>query len=138
VRFLLDVNLLMALLWENHEQHPQARKWLAGAGEFVTCPLVQLGFVRVSSHPMLGFGMVPEVAFHVLRKFLEDERHHFVPDDLSCADRALLSEQIAGPNQVTDHYLAALARQHGLCLATFDAPLSRAFAQEKALVSLIS
>jgi predicted nucleic acid-binding protein len=51
---LLDVNLLMALLWENHEHHPQARSWFKGVSAFATCPVVQLGFARVSSHPLLG------------------------------------------------------------------------------------
>ena len=28
--FLLDVNVLMAVLWENHEHHQAAREWLRG------------------------------------------------------------------------------------------------------------
>ena len=86
---------------------------------------------------MLGFGMSPETAFGVLRRFLADPRHRFIADDLSCEDRVLLTERIPGSNHVTDHYLAALARQHGLALATFDAPLSRAFPGEPALVELV-
>ena len=134
---LLDVNVLMALLWENHEQHERARRWLRTVTEFATCPVSQLGFARISAHPMLGFGMTPELAFGVLRRFLADPRHRFIPDDLSCQDRVLLTERIPGANHVTDHYLAALARQHRLALATFDAPLSRAFPDEPALVELI-
>lgn len=134
---LLDVNVLMALLWENHEQHDRARRWLRAVTEFATCPVSQLGFARISSHPMLGFGMSPEQAFGVLRRFLADRRHRFIPDDLSCEDRVLLAERIPGANDVTDHYLAALARQHGLTLATFDEPLSRAFSDEPALVERV-
>lgn len=134
---LLDVNVLMALLWENHEHHDRARQWLRVVKKFATCPVSQLGFVRISSHPLLGFGMFPEQAFGVLRKFLADVRHHFVPDDLSCEDRVLLSEKIPGANQVTDHYLAALARQHGLALATFDEALGRAFPDEPRLVEVV-
>lgn len=87
---LLDVNVLMAILWENHEQHDRARRWLRTVPEFGTCPVSQLGFARISSHPMLGFGMSPEQAFGVLRRFLADPRHRFIPDDLSCEDRVLL------------------------------------------------
>lgn len=134
---LLDVNLLMALLWENHEQHGRARQWLRGVTEFSTCPLGQLGFARVSSHPLLGYGMTPEQAFSVLRRLLADPRHRFVPDDLSCEDRVLLTERMPGPNSVTDHYLVALARQHGMTLATFDKPLAQAFAEEPGLVTLV-
>jgi predicted nucleic acid-binding protein len=55
---LLDVNLLMALLWENHEHHTHARSWLMGISAFATCPVAQLGFARVSSHPLLGYGNI--------------------------------------------------------------------------------
>jgi len=60
---LLDVNLLVALLWENHEHHYRARRWLGTVTEFATCPVTQLGFARISSHPMLGYGTSPEHAF---------------------------------------------------------------------------
>src|SRR6266699_1677339 len=135
--FLLDVNLLMALLWENHEHHQVARAWLRHATDFATCPVSQLGFARVSSHPLLGYSMSPDQAFGVLRRFLSDSRHRFVPDDLSCEDRVVRTELMGGANQVTDHYLVALARQHGLTLATFDEPLAQAFTAETGLVALV-
>lgn len=135
--FLLDVNLLMALLWENHEHHERARRWLKTVTEFATCPVSQLGFVRISAHPMLGYGMSPEQAFGVLRRFLADGRHRFIADDLSCEDRVLLTERIPGANHVTDHYLVALARQHRLTLATFDGILSRTFPDEPELTLLV-
>jgi predicted nucleic acid-binding protein len=84
MKFLLDVNVLMAVLWENHEHHQVARAWLRRAIDFSTCPVTQLGFARVSSHPALGYSMSPDQAFSVLRAFVADNRHHFVPDDLSC------------------------------------------------------
>jgi toxin-antitoxin system PIN domain toxin len=137
VTVLLDVNLIMALLWENHEHHEVARAWLRRVHWFATCPVAQLGFARISSHPMLGFGMSPDQAFGVLRRFLADPRHRFVPDDLSCEDRVVRTDWMEGANQVTDHYLVALARQHRLTLATFDRPLARAFAGESGLVELV-
>lgn len=136
--WLLDVNGLMAVLWENHEHHQQARAWFKNVSSFATCPVSQLGFARVSSHPLLGFSMSPETAFGVLRKFITDPRHRFIVDDLSCADRVLRTDLMVGPNQVTDRYLVALARQHGCSLATLDQPLVSAFASEANLVHLIS
>jgi hypothetical protein len=134
---LLDVNLLMALLWENHEHHTQARSWFKGVSAFATCPVVQLGFARVSSHPLLGYGLTPELAFGVLRQFIADPRHEFIPDDLSCSDRVVRTELMTGANQITDRYLVALARQHGFSLATLDAPLAKSFADERGLVELL-
>jgi predicted nucleic acid-binding protein len=121
VTCLLDVNLLMALLWENHEHHAKVRSWFKGVSSFAICPVVQLSFARVSSHSLLGYGMTPDTAFGVLRQFLADPRHQFMPDDLSCTDR----------------YLFALARQHGFSLATLDEPLAKSFVNEPNLVELV-
>jgi uncharacterized protein len=111
--------------------------WFKGVSAFATCPAVQLGFVRVSSHPLLGYGLTPELAFGVLRQFIADPRHEFIPDDLSCADRALRTELMASAHQITDRYLTALARQHGFSLATLDKPLAKSFADEPRLVELV-
>ena len=135
--FLLDVNVLMALLWENHEHHQVARAWLRGVTHFATCPVSQLGFARVSSHPSLGYSMSPDQAFSVLRAFLADARHHFVSDDLSCEDRVVRTDVMTGANQITDHYLVALARHHRFTLATFDEALANTFAKETDLVQLV-
>ena len=106
-----------------------------GEGEsFATCPVSQLGFARVSSHPLLGYGLTPDDAFGVLRKLLTDPRHQFIPDDLSSADRVVRTDLMTGPNQITDRYLVALARQHGCSLATLDEPLVKAFTSEPTLV----
>ncbi len=134
---LLDVNILMALLWENHEHHSIVRQWFKGVTAFATCPVAQLGFARVSSHPLLGYGLTPDDAFRVLRRLLADPRHQFIPDDLSCADRVVRTDLMVGANQVTDRYLVALARQHDCTLATLDEPLARSFATEAKLVQLV-
>src|SRR4029077_18428655 len=90
----------MALLWENHEHHQVARPWFRQITNFSTCPVTQLGFARVSSHPALGYSMSPDQAFSVLRRFLADGRHRFVSDDLSCADRVLRTDLMRNANQV--------------------------------------
>jgi toxin-antitoxin system PIN domain toxin len=126
----------MALLWENHEHHQVARAWFRQVRDFATCPLTQLGFARVSSHPALGYRMSPDQAFAVLRVLLADARHHFVPDDLSCGHRVRTDLMIRA-SQVTDHYLVALAQKHGLALATFDESLASMFSQERDLVRLV-
>jgi toxin-antitoxin system PIN domain toxin len=127
----------MALLWENHEHHSKARSWFKGVSTFASCPVVQLGFARVSSHPLLGYGLTPELAFGVLRQFIADPRHAFISDDLSCEDRVVRTDLMAGANQITDRYLVALARQHGFSLATLDEPLAKSFEGEMGLVELL-
>jgi predicted nucleic acid-binding protein len=60
-----------------------------------------------------------------------------MPDDVSCADRVVRTELMTSANQITDRYLAALARQHGLNLATLDEPLAKSFASESGLVEWV-
>ena len=86
---------------------------------------------------MLGYGLSPDDAFGVLRKLLANPRHQFIPDDLSSADRVVRTDLMTGPNQITDRYLVALARQHGCSLATLDEPLVKAYANEPTLVLLV-
>src|SRR5207247_10161886 len=51
--FLLDTNLLIALLWPGLVQHEAALKWFARnrARGWATCPMTQAGFVRIVSNP---------------------------------------------------------------------------------------
>ena len=137
MRFLLDTNALLALAWQNHEHHPLATRWLRGVPSFATCPITQGGFLRLSSNPSLGFGNGTGDAFVALDSILADERHEFWPDDLSFGEAEVRRDAIRSHAQVTDKYLAALARRHQGALATFDQQLAHAFASEARLVTLI-
>jgi uncharacterized protein len=135
--FLLDTNALLASAWENHEHHRVMIRWLRTAKSFATCPITQGGFLRLSSNPALGFSNGTEDAFRSLDSFTGDERHVFWPDDLSFTEAEVRRDLIRSHAQVTDKYLAALARRHKGQLATFDEPLNHAFRQEAGLVVLI-
>lgn len=58
-------------------------------------------------------------------------------DDLSFGESEIRRDQIGGHLQITDKYLAALARRRRSSLATFDQPLAHAFRDEPGLVTLI-
>ena len=135
--YLLDTNALIALAWENHVHHAAVTRWLRGVKSFATCPFTQGGFIRISSNPAVGYANEPADAFLSLDSIIKDARHEFWPDGLSFAGKEILRPNIRSHNQVTDHYLVALARQHRGSLATFDAPLARAFAKEQSLITLI-
>ena len=50
---LLDVNVLLALAWPNHQHHAASHRWFrreAGNG-WAICALTQLAFIRLSSNP---------------------------------------------------------------------------------------
>lgn len=113
--YLLDVNVLIALVVADHVHHDPADNWLANTGEsFATCPITQGGLVRL----LLRGGQSANTASAVLAALTDDERHEFWPDDLPY--RAVPMTGVIGHRQVTDAYLAQLARQRGGRLVTFD------------------
>jgi predicted nucleic acid-binding protein len=51
--YLLDVNVLIALAWDDHEHHTSAQAWFGRLADefFATCNVTQSGFVRLSLNP---------------------------------------------------------------------------------------
>ena len=113
MKYLLDINVLLAAIWANHPQYAIADAWLRGKS-VVVCPISELGFLRVSTNKKaIAAGM--NDARKALEKFLDEAKASRIPDDLPA-----LASNPATSDQVTDQYLAALASQHGYKLATFD------------------
>jgi toxin-antitoxin system PIN domain toxin len=114
---LLDVNVLLALVWQTHVQHRQARNWFASVRQFATCPITQLAFLRISSTEALAFAVELSQARSALADVTSQRGHQFWPD----INDALSGSVVArGPQQLTDAYLADLAKHNGGQLATFD------------------
>jgi len=117
VSHLLDVNTLIALLWERHEHHDQTRRWLESVQTVALCPLTELGFVRISTQP--GFGVTVEQARKMLADWKAFQQPEFVPCDLE----VLKTTAPKTGARTTDFYLAGLAEAHGLKLATLETNL---------------
>jgi len=127
--FLLDVNVLIAMSWPSHRSHDAALRWF-GANHhrgWATCPIVEIGFVRIMSNPAFSPHAVrPQEAIRALSISLQRPTHKFWADDLSAAEvLQILGTQINGHQQVTDAYLVALAIHHGGKLATLDASVAQ-------------
>lgn len=125
--YLLDVNVLIALIDRAHVWHEEAFSWFAQArqGPWATCPIVQNGFVRITSGagytPTLGS---PEEVGHLLKDLLQQPNHEFWADDLSLVQSDLVEmSQVTSHRQTTDVYLLALAVSRGGKLATLDRKL---------------
>ena len=123
-RYLLDINLLLALLDPKHIFHNAAHLWVERdrGMSWLTCPLVQNGVMHVASQSKYPnpLGTVSEVK-RILQIFCEDSRHEFCPDDITLLDSSHLDHpEMLTPSRVTDLYLLALARHHQVKLATFD------------------
>lgn len=126
--YLLDVNVLIALVDPAHIQHDQAHDWFARVGHkaFATCPLTENGLIRIIGHPKYPNSPGPPSA--VLQSLVAIRAlagHTFWPDDLSIADaESFASELLSSHLRVTDSYLLALAHANGGRLATMDQRLA--------------
>jgi toxin-antitoxin system PIN domain toxin len=121
--FLLDVNVLIALLDPMHIQHVRAHAWFAdNVTMWASCALTQNGFLRIVSHPRYANPLAsPGEAMPVLAEFCARPDHRFWNDDVSLLDAtAVDADRLLSSAQVTDSYLLALAVKHGARLATFD------------------
>ncbi len=122
--YLLDTNVLIALLWPSHAQHDLAVKWFARhrAKGWATCPLTEAGFVRIVSNPAFSRDSVtPREAAGLLAANTAAKDHAFWPDELPFADAvAFAGTRLVGHQQVTDAYLLGLALHRGGVLATLD------------------
>jgi toxin-antitoxin system PIN domain toxin len=128
VTYLLDVNLLIALIDPTHIGHDAAHNWFGSIGSvsWATCPITENGVIRIVGHPKYPNSMgSPAAAAPIVARLRALPGHSFWQDDLSLVGSDLIDvDKIATPNQVTDTYLLALAIANDGQLATFDRRLS--------------
>ncbi len=130
MKYLLDVNLLVAWGWADHAEHGRAASWIArtrrmrGAVLF-TSPIPQLGFVRVSVQRTAG-QVSPTEAGDTLAGMLGTlgSTHRFLPDDQAAA---AWPEWCRGAGHTTDAHLVRLADSHQATLATLNIGIPGAF-----------
>jgi uncharacterized protein len=142
VTYLLDVNVLVALIDPNHVAHDAAHHWFEtiGARAWATCPITENGVIRIIGNVKYPStpGSPAEVA-RIVAQMRELPGHVFWADDISLlGDERVDPSQLLTSAQVTDTYLLALAVAHEGKLATFDRRLSpKAVTSGKAALHLI-
>jgi predicted nucleic acid-binding protein len=114
VKYLLDVNALLAWHHAGSPHHEAFHRWCrsVGAGSLVSCAHAELGFLRVS---MQVFGYSRQQAQAALGS-IRRELGGFVAQ----APAPVLPVWAGTPARVSDAWLVQLARAEGLQLATFD------------------
>jgi uncharacterized protein len=130
MKYLLDVNTLLALAVLEHEFHARVASWVerlgaSGAPEMATCSITELGFVRVLGQAQ-QYGSSVAQARELLLKVKKSDgmRWIFIPDD---RDISHLPKWVRTPRQTTDGHLADLARAAEAILATLDRRIPGAF-----------
>jgi predicted nucleic acid-binding protein len=128
MKYLLDVNALVALGFLQHEFHERVATWVRtsiakGTVELATCSITELGFVRILVQaPQYGFAV--SQARDLLLQLKAASALKFIPDD---HDISHLPAWVKTAKQTTDGHLAQLAKAKGAILATLDNRIPRAF-----------
>ena len=82
---LLDANVLIALLVDDHVHHQAAGNWFAGmTGGFATCPVTQGSLLRL----LIREGQPATMARAILSDTAASPRHEFWADDIPYTDVA--------------------------------------------------
>ncbi len=138
--FLLDVNVLLALFDPLHLNHACVRGWYTESGMPVaTCPLSELGFVRICSHPRYPNPVdSPEHALTLLRALHAESRHVFWPDEIALTDEVFRIHPFRTHRDTTDRYLLRLAAHRNGQLLTLDTGIKPAEDTERAALCLLS
>lgn len=127
MRYLLDVNTLIALAHTGHALHAKAANWfcsvVSSARGFHTCSISELGFVRVSVHT----GLQPDI--ETAKKALDalkassPVRFDLIADDLGAVQ---LPAFVKRPQAITSGHLLELAKKNSMQLVTLDKHIPKA------------
>ena len=127
MRYLLDVNTLVALGFAQHEFHGRVASWLRSQQfpPLATCSITELGFIRVLAQaPAYGFTIAQARTLLLRLKEADVSRFTFIPDD---HDVSHLPTWVKTPKQTTDGHLVKLASANGCVLATLDGKIPEAY-----------
>jgi hypothetical protein len=127
MRYLLDVNALVALGFIQHEFHDRMAAWIKAQAfpEIATSSITELGFVRVLSQ-VPSYELTVAQARILLLKLRKSGilPFSFIPDN---HDVSHLPAWVKNPRQTTDGHLAELARANGAVLTTLDERIPGAY-----------
>lgn len=130
MRYLLDVNALVALGLLQHEFHDQVARWVntigsAGVPELATCSITELGFIRVLAQaPQYGLNISQSRNLLLRMKTGNILNFTMIADNHGVAH---LPSWVKTAKQTTDGHLVQLAKANGAVLATLDTRIRGAF-----------
>ena len=90
--FLLDVNVLIALIDQSHVSHSHAVQWFDAVGEhnWATCPITENGVIRIVGNASYVNSPGTAAVAELMREFVALPGHVFWADDISCWTRTKL------------------------------------------------
>ncbi|MCO6490857.1 MAG: PIN domain-containing protein [Phaeodactylibacter sp.] len=135
-KYLLDVNVLIALFNPRHVHHPIARKWFAEktGDTWATCPITEAGLIRIMSNPSYGseYDRPEQIVKHLELTKDKFSNHSFWPDSLPLSDNDIIDFScVMSWKHLTDAYLLALAYKNEGKLATLDKGITANWLMDK-------
>lgn len=135
-KYLLDVNVLIALVHAGHVHHKIALDWFLKNHEniWATCPITEDGLIRIMSNPkfLSKYDRPIEVVEHF--KLIKERfpNHEFFPNEISLIENDILNlPLIVSPKYLTDAYLLATAYKNEAKLATLDKGITKNWLKDK-------
>ena len=124
-RFLLDVNVLMALTQPEHSHFKTVTEWFESSiDDWGLCAFSEAGFLRLSANPHVGNLTVWDAA-DMLVSLSKRPGYRYWPITTSWATLvAPFQERVFGHQQITDGFLLGLAIQEDGILVTLDRAIS--------------
>jgi hypothetical protein len=120
-KYLLDVNVLIALTEPQHIHHQPVMEWFNTPGlDWGLCAFSEAGFLRVTTNPRLRPHSL-DGATRVLSGLVDHPGYRFWP--ITCGWPSLIGhfqDRIYGHQQITDAYLLGLAIKEDGVLVTLD------------------
>jgi predicted nucleic acid-binding protein len=124
MKYLLDVNALVALGFLEHQFHNRVTNWIndlisKGVPEVASCSITELGFIRVLLAQAPQYNVSVEQARILLTRLKINKtlKFIFVVDDQEVSK---LPAWVKTAKQTTDGHLVQVAKAHGAVLATLD------------------
>jgi uncharacterized protein len=120
-KYLLDVNVLIALTEEGHEHHKAVTRWFATPGlDWGVCAFSEAGLLRISMNPNVG-NLSEKEAIAMLATLTGTPGYRFWPMTTGWIDLAApFRDRLFGHQQVADAYLLGLAVKENGVLISLD------------------
>jgi toxin-antitoxin system PIN domain toxin len=137
--YLLDLNLLIALVDEDHIHHASAMEWFdTPLLKWALCAFTEAGLLRFLTHPKTR-NLPMDEAVAILSSLKREPGYHYLT---VVADwhqtTAPFAARLHGHNQVTDAFLLGIAIRKGVMLATFDKTILHMAGEHSGQVRLLA
>lgn len=129
--YLADINFWVALILDAHSGHAKANTFFEALSgdQLWFCRFTQIGFLRmITNRSVMGpQALTQQKAWHLYDRLREDERVQYLAEPLALESRfrRLSQERLPSHKAWSDAYIAAVAGEAGMALATFDGDFRR-------------